>query len=152
MGLIGKMFEGFRVGRDEKVRHLERVPIFEDCSMKQLRAIADISKIVEVPERTVLCRAGESGDEFFIIIDGTALVTVSAQRRVRIRPGEFFGEMSLLDGEPRSATVKAETDLRLLVIERMHFWSLLHQVPELTERMLVTLSRRIRQRERLQNT
>ncbi len=152
MGLIGKMFEGFRVGRDEKIRHLERVPIFEDCSMKQLRAIADISKIVEVPERTVLCRAGEPGDEFFILVDGTALVTVSAQRRVRIRPGEFFGEMSLLDGEPRSATVKAETDLRLLVIERLHFWSLLHQVPELTEQMLVTLSRRIRQRERLQNS
>jgi CRP/FNR family transcriptional regulator/CRP/FNR family cyclic AMP-dependent transcriptional regulator len=144
------MFEGFRVGRDQKIRHLERVPIFEDCSARQLRAIADISKVVEVPERTVLCRAGEAGGEFFIIVDGTALVTVSAQKKVRLRPGEFFGEMSLLDGEPRSATVKAETDLRLLVIERMHFWTLLREVPELTERMLTTLSRRIRAHERSQ--
>ncbi|MEK7385981.1 MAG: cyclic nucleotide-binding domain-containing protein [candidate division NC10 bacterium] len=151
MGLIGRMFETYRVGRDEKIKHLERVPIFEDCSMKQLRRIADISTIVEVPERTVLCRAGEAGEEFFVLIDGTALVTLSPQRRGRISPGEFFGEMSLLDGEPRSATVKAETDLRLLVIDRSHFWALLREVPELTERILVTLSKRVRNTQRMLN-
>ena len=148
MGLIGRMFEAFRVGRDEKIRHLERVPIFEDCSMRQLRAIADISKIVEVPARTQLTKMGEPGDEFFIIIDGTALVTLSPQRRGRIKPGEFFGEMSLIDGEPRSANVKAETDLRLLVIERSHFWTLLREVPELTEKVMLTLSRRVRNLQR----
>ena len=151
MGLIGRMFETYRVGRDEKIKHLERVLIFEDCSMKQLRRIADISTIVEVPERTVLCRAGEAGEEFFVLIDGTALVTLSPQRRGRISPGEFFGEMSLLDGEPRSATVKAETDLRLLVIDRSHFWALLREVPELTERILVTLSKRVRNTQRMLN-
>ena len=151
MGLIGRMFETFRVSRDDKIKHLERVPIFEDCGMKQLRRIADISTIVEVPERTVLCRAGESGEEFFVLIDGTALVTLSPQRRGRISPGEFFGEMSLLDGEPRSATVKAETDLRLLVIDRSHFWALLREVPELTERILVALSKRVRNTQRMLN-
>ena len=119
--------------------------------MKQLRAIADISKIVEVPERTVLCRVGEPGDEFFVIVDGTALVTLTPQRKHRLRPGEFFGEMSLLDGEPRSATVKAETDLRLLVIDRRHFWTLLREVPGLTEQLLVTLSRRVRATQRALN-
>ncbi|MBI2491979.1 MAG: cyclic nucleotide-binding domain-containing protein [Candidatus Rokubacteria bacterium] len=148
MGLIGRMFEAFRVGRDEKIRHLERVPIFEDCSMRQLRAIADICKVVEVPARTQLTRMGEPGDEFFIIIDGSALVTLSPHRRGRIKPGEFFGEMSLIDGEPRSANVKAETDLRLLVIDRSHFWTLLREVPELTEKVLVTLSRRVRNLQR----
>jgi len=143
----GKVFEGFRVARDEKVKYLERVPIFEDCSRRQLRAVADISRVVEVPERTVLTRQGEPGEEFFIIIDGTAVVTVSAQRRHRLRPGEFFGEMSLLDGEPRSATVTAQTDLRLLVISRAHFWELLRGVPDLTQKMLVTLSRRVRELE-----
>ncbi len=151
MGLIGRMFEGFRVGRDEKIRHLDRVPMFEDCSLKELRAVADISKIVEVPERTVLCRAGEPGDEFFVIVDGTALVTLTPQRKHRLRPGEFFGEMSLLDGEPRSATVKAETDLRLLVIDRRHFWTLLREVPGLTEQLLITLSRRVRATQRALN-
>jgi CRP-like cAMP-binding protein len=147
MGLIERMFDSFRVGRDEKITHLERIPLFEDCSQRQLRAVADISTVVEVPERTVLTRAGEPGDEFFVIIDGTALVTLSPQKRHRMRPGEFFGEMSLLDGGPRSATVKAETDLRLLVIGRTHFWRLLREVPGLTERILVTLSRRVRQQQ-----
>ncbi len=140
MQLTSKVFEGFKVARDEKIKYLERVPIFEDCRMRQLRAVADISKVVEIPERTVLTRQGEAGEEFFIIIDGTAVVTVSAQRRHRLRPGEFFGKMRLLDGDPRSATVKAETDLRLLVISRAHFWEVLREVPELTHKMLVTLS------------
>src|SRR5947199_9567596 len=100
MELIGKMFNAFRVARDEKIRHLERVPLFEDCSLRQLRAVADIASVVEVPERTVLTRAGEPGDEFFIIIAGTALVTLSAQKRHRIQPGQVVRALSLLDGEP----------------------------------------------------
>jgi len=60
MKLIGDVFEVFRTARDEKVRYLERVPIFEACSLRQLRAVADISKVVEVPERTVLTRQGEA--------------------------------------------------------------------------------------------
>ena len=144
MRLIGDVFESFRTAREEKIRYLERVPIFEECTARQLRAVADISKVVEVPERTVLTRQGEPGNEFFILIDGTALVTLSMHRRHRLRPGEFFGEMSLLDGEPRSATVKAETDLRVLVISRAHFWQLLRDVPELTLKMLVILSHRVR--------
>jgi len=147
MKLIGEIFEVFRTAREEKIKYLERVPHFEACSMRQLRAVADIAKVVEVPERTVLTRQGEPGDEFFIIIDGTALVTLSMQKRHRLRPGEFFGEMSLLDGEPRSATVKAETDLRVLVISRVNFWQLLREVPDLTQKMLVNLTRRIRELE-----
>src|SRR5438445_10725615 len=107
MELIGKMFNAFHVARDEKITHLERVPLFEDCSLRQLRAVADISSVVEVPERAVLTRAGEPGDEFFVIIDGTALVALSPQRRHRTNPGECFCVMSPLDGEPRCATVRA---------------------------------------------
>jgi hypothetical protein len=87
MKLIGDVFEVFRTGREEKISYLERVPIFEACSTRQLRAVADISKVVEVPERTVLTRQGEPGDEFFIIVDGAALVTLSIHKRHRMRPG-----------------------------------------------------------------
>ncbi|MBI4270438.1 MAG: cyclic nucleotide-binding domain-containing protein [Candidatus Rokubacteria bacterium] len=138
----------FRLAGDEKIRHLQRVPIFEECTRKQLRAVADISKVIEVPALAVLTRQGAREDEFFVIIDGTATVKLSARKRLRLGPGDFFGEMSLLDGEPRSATVRAETDLRLLVIGRSHFWELLREVPELTQRMLVTLSRRVRELEK----
>ena len=99
----------------------------------------------------MLTRVGEPGEEFFFILDGAAMVDVTRRKRIRLGPGEFFGEMSLLDGEPRSATVRAETDMRLLVILRRNFQSLLTEVPELTRSILVVLSRRLREIERALN-
>jgi CRP/FNR family transcriptional regulator, cyclic AMP receptor protein len=138
----------YRITQDEKIRRLEEVPLFAECSRKQLRSVAAISRVVELPAGTVLTRMGEPGDAFFVIVDGSALVEISPRKRARLSPGEFFGEMSLLDGEPRSATVRAETDVRLLAIPRRNFQSLLHEVPDLTYKILVTLSRRLRQLER----
>src|SRR5262249_5741402 len=63
---------GPRVSNDEKIRHLEDVPLLADCTQKQLRALSDISRVVEVPAGTSLTRAGQPGDEFFVIIDGSA--------------------------------------------------------------------------------
>ena len=77
-------------------------------------------------------------------MDGSARVEVSADKRAPAT-GEFFGEMSILDGSARSATVVADTPLRLLVISRQHFSALLADVPGLTQALLVTLSRRVRQ-------
>jgi CRP/FNR family transcriptional regulator, cyclic AMP receptor protein len=65
----------------------------------------------------------------------------------QMQPGDFFGEMSRLDGEPRSATVAATTDLRLPIVDRAHFWRLLDQTPELVGRILTILSRRDRRLE-----
>ena len=135
---------GSRVSHDEKMRHLEEVPLLADCTQKQLRALSDISRMVEVPAGTSLTRAGQPGDEFFVIIDGSAAVEKPGQKRVFMRPGDFFGEMSLLDGGPRSVTVRAATELRVLVIDRKNFQELLREVPDLTHKLLVTLSRRIR--------
>ena len=137
----------YRVGQDVKIRHLEKVTIFQEATQRQLRAVAAISKVVEMPAGSMLTRAGEPGDEFFLIIDGTAMVELSPRKRRRLSPGDFFGEMSLFDGEPRSATVRAETDMRLLVIVRRHFQALMTEVPDLTIKILGTLSRRIRQLE-----
>jgi CRP-like cAMP-binding protein len=64
-----------------------------------------------------------------------------------LHPGDFFGEMSLLDGEPRSATIVATTDLRLLIVDRSHFWRLLDETPDLVRRILTILSRRVRRLE-----
>jgi CRP/FNR family transcriptional regulator, cyclic AMP receptor protein len=142
---------GIRIPQDEKIRHLQKVDIFANCTRKQLKAVAAISRVVEAPTGTVLTRAGESGEEFFFILDGAAMVEVTRRKRVRLMPGEFFGEMSLLDGEPRSATVRAETDMRLLVILRRNFQSLLTQVPDITRAILIVLSRRLRDLERTLN-
>ena len=133
--------------QDDKIERLKEVPFFEACSQRQLRSVAKIARVFDVAADTVLTRAGEPGDEFFLIIDGTARVDVSVEKQVPLHPGEFFGEMSLLDGGPRSATVVAATPVRLLVINRRHFSVLLKDVPGLTQTLLVTLSKRVRQAE-----
>jgi CRP-like cAMP-binding protein len=138
---------GPRVTQDDKIARLEEVPLLEECSRKQLKAVAKITDVVEVPAGTVLARQGEPGNEFYLIMDGSAHVELSARRRARLKPGDYFGEMSLLDGEPRSATVAADTPMRLLVIKRRDFATLLREAPELTQSILVTLSRRLRQAE-----
>src|SRR5438477_2399539 len=110
-----------RLRQDEKMTYLQRVQLFEACSSRQLRAIARIAEVQGVPAGYVLAQAGEPGDRFFVIVDGAARIVVSAQQQSRIGPGEFFGEMSLLDGGPRSATVIADTAIRLLVVHRRDF-------------------------------
>jgi CRP/FNR family transcriptional regulator, cyclic AMP receptor protein len=134
---------------DTRVQHLARVSLFSDCTDQELRRIADISRIVEVSAGTVLTKAGESGDSFFFIIDGRVSVETQAGYGDPLQPGDFFGEMSLLDGEPRSATITAMTDVRLLVVDRSHFWRLLNETPDLVRRMLAVLSRRVRRLEQV---
>jgi CRP-like cAMP-binding protein len=138
-----------RLGQDEKMTYLQRVNLFESCSTRQLRAIARIAEVQEVPAGTVLARIGEPGDRFFVAVDGAARIEISAQNHIRLGPGAFFGEMSLLDGEPRSATVIADTAMRLLVISRRDFVTLLREVPSLTQQMLVTLCQRLRRAEQV---
>jgi CRP-like cAMP-binding protein len=140
-----------KLGQDEKMTYLQRVHLFESCSSRQLRAIARIAEVQEVPAGEVLARTGEPGDRFFVVVDGSARVEVSPQNQGRIGPGAFFGEISLLDGEPRSATVIADTAMRLLVIHRRDFVTLLREVPSLTQLMLVTLCQRLRNAEKALN-
>jgi len=146
-GRLEPVLSGPGAKQEDKIERLKEVALFEACSQRQLRSVARIARVFDVAAGTLLTRAGEPGDEFFLIIDGTARAEVSAQKHVLLHPGEFFGEMSLLDGGPRSATVVADTPLRLLVISRRHFAGLLKDVPGLTETLLVTLSRRVRQAE-----
>ena len=145
-GEPGRFFEG-RVTQDDKIARLEDVTLLEGCSRKQLRAVARITDVLELPAGTVLARAGEPGNEFFLIVDGSARVEVSVRKRSRLERGDYFGEMSLLDGGPRSATVIAETPVRLLVINRRDFTTLLREAPGLTQNLLITLSKRVRQAE-----
>ncbi len=164
MELIGRMLDGSipysiksllrrgdlvpgRMSREDKITHLQEIPLLEGCTRGQLRAIARIAEVREVPEGTVLTRRGEPGEEFFVIVDGRARVEVTPRKRGRLGPGDFFGEISLLDGGPRSATVTAETAMRLLVIGRRHFSRLLRELPDLGRAIMGVLARRLRQAE-----
>ena len=132
---------------DAQLRHLQRVPLFSGFNEDELRRVAEHSRIVDAPGGTVITQIGDAGDSFFIIIDGTAAVRTPVGAGSQLHPGDCFGEMSLVDGEPRSATIVAATDLRLLVVDRSHFWRLLDETPELMRRILTILSRRVRRLE-----
>ncbi len=131
-GRLEPVSSGPGAKQEDKIERLKEIPIFEGCSQRQLRSVAKIARVFDVAADTVLARAGEPGDEFFLIIDGSVWVEVSSEKRVLLHPGEFFGEMSILDGGPRSATIVADTPVRLLVITRRHFSMLLTDVPGLT--------------------
>ena len=132
---------------DAQLRHLQRVPLFSGFNEDELRRVAEHSRIVDAPAGTVITQIGDAGDSFFIIIDGTAAVRTPVGAGSQLQPGDCFGEMSLVDGEPRSATIVATTDLRLLVVDLSHFWRLLNETPELIRRILTILSRRVRRLE-----
>ena len=134
---------------DPRIEHLRRVSLFSDCTDDELRRIAQVSRTVEIPAGTIVTEIGTPGDSFFFIIDGRVSVQTPAGVGDPLRPGDFFGEMSLLDGEPRSATVTATTDLRLLVVDRTQFWRLLNENSDLVRRILMVLSRRVRRLEQV---
>ena len=140
------VLSGSGVQREANIE-LKDVPMFEGCSERQLRSIVRIARVFDAPAGTLITRVGEPGNEFYLILDGTVSVDLSVGKPVALRPGEFFGEMSLLDGNPRSATVVTDTPVRLLVINRENFSVLRREVPDFTQILLVTLSRRVRHAE-----
>jgi CRP-like cAMP-binding protein len=128
---------------------LEKSPLFAGLSARELAKISRLMDEVWVPMGNRLATIGEAGREMFIIVDGRALVTTRRGRTVHLGPGDFFGEMSLIDGDPRSATVEAATPMRLLVLKYREFWQLLDESLPMTRKIMRTLSRRLRQAERL---
>jgi CRP-like cAMP-binding protein len=126
---------------------LRNVPLFKGLSQKQLEQIARLVDEVEAPAGKRLATVGETGHELFIIMDGQARVLLPKGRTVRLGPGEFFGEMSLVDGGPRSATVEATTPMQLLVVGHREFWQLLDEAPSLNAKVMRTLAGRLRDAE-----
>ena len=129
--------------QNTKVEALKRIPLFEDLSRKELAALARIPEDVEVPEGKVLCKEGEIGREFFVIIEGEADVTRRGKHLATDRGGEFFGEISLLEHTPRVATVTAKTPLRFFVLTSQDFRHLLDKNPKVERKVLQALARRV---------
>lgn len=127
-----------------KVEMLRKVPLFSGLSQRQLEQIAKLADEIEVPAGRQLATAGESGHELFVIVDGEVSVRAKGGRTVRLGYGDFFGEMSLVDGGPRSATVVATTPMKLLVVSHREFWSLLNEAPQVAGKIMRTLSQRLR--------
>jgi CRP/FNR family transcriptional regulator, cyclic AMP receptor protein len=129
---------------DTKADALARCPFFAGLSRSDLLELAKVSEDMEVEEGKVLTREGQSGSEFFVIVDGEVSVTKNGQEIRTLGPGDFFGEIALLEDTPRTATVAAKTPLRFFVLTRRSFRSLLAHQPELEQKVLAALEERVR--------
>jgi CRP/FNR family transcriptional regulator, cyclic AMP receptor protein len=129
---------------DARIERLGAISLFRACSHSELRELARITTELEVPDGAVLCREGATGSDCFVIVEGEVTVTIGGDEICMLGPGGFFGEMALLDGGPRVATVTAASDLRLLVLSRQEFSTLLTTVPSVARRMLAAVGARLR--------
>ena len=123
---------------------LRTVPIFSTCTAKELKAIAATVKEVDFPAGKVICEEGQTGVWLHVIVQGETKVQVGGRTRARLGPGAFFGEIALLDGGPRTATVIAETPVRALSIVIWDFKALLQSQSNLALKMLEEVCRRVR--------
>ena len=139
-----------RLGRDPKIERLSQAQIFSACNKRELAKIAALSDEVEVPAGRVLIREGDFGHEFFVIESGTAKATIRGRKGGTMGPGECFGEMALLHRAPRSATVTAESDMHLLVLNSREFSTLMDDVPSVARKVLAAVAERLRDAERPQ--
>lgn len=126
------------------IEMLQAVPLLSTCNKKELGRIASLGTRIEVQDGKVLTEQGRPGREFFLVIDGHASCSVDATEVASFGPGDYFGEMALLDGGPRHATVVAKGPTDVLVLETREFWALLDAAPSIAKKLLVVLAQRER--------
>ena len=136
--------------KDSKLDLLGKVPLFTACSKRDLRKIAAHVEEVDVPEGKVLMHKGRHGSECFVVAEGTAKATMPGRKSVFLGPGSVLGEMSLLDGGVRSATVTAESPMHLLVLSSRDFSVVVDDVPQVARGIMKVLAARLRDAERAQ--
>lgn len=128
----------------EAVELLSNVPLFSELSKKELQSFASAAKEVRHRPGAVLAREGDSGLGFFLIVEGTAAVSIGGKPRGKMGPGDFFGEIALLEGGPRTATVTAETPIRVIGLTQWVFRRIVEQNPSVAMKMLKVMASRLR--------
>src|SRR6266700_8246255 len=126
----------------EVIRHFEGVPLFATVSKQGLRAIVEAADEIDVPAGTALVREGEHDRYLYVITAGTAVVTIEGRKRSELFPGDFFGELAFLSGTPRTATVKAYTDLTVMALDPRKLDVIVTKEPAIARQLLAAMARR----------
>ena len=132
------------MGTKEVIAQLAKVPLLAECSRRDLQSIARAVKDINHRAGTVIAREGDPGIGLFIIVDGTCDVSIGGRRKAKLGPGDFFGEIALLDGGPRTATVTAMTDVELLGLTEWVFRGLMIEQPSVAVKTLQAMAGRLR--------
>jgi CRP-like cAMP-binding protein len=129
--------------KDGKIELLKQVPLFSRCNKKQLAAIATLADLIDMPAGKLLVREGSRGRDFMVIVDGAVNVSRQGHKINALGPGDFIGEMALISGAPRNATVTTTRPSSLLVVTERQFWDLLEQTPGMQMSVIKALGERL---------
>ncbi|MFN2590755.1 MAG: cyclic nucleotide-binding domain-containing protein [Actinomycetota bacterium] len=129
------------------VRYFQRVPLFSDLSKRGVRRVVQAATEIDEPEGTVLVREGDLGRELYVLVSGSARVSRKGRRIAEMGPGDFFGELAFLSHAPRTATVTATSDSRLMILGPRELEVLLRAEPRIGIKMLDVVARRLREVE-----
>jgi CRP-like cAMP-binding protein len=133
------------VKRSKVQDHLANVPLFATCSKRDRGIIARHAEEVTLREGAVLIEEGDPGDAFYVVMDGEAAVQRNGRRVNTLRPGDYFGELALLDSAPRNATVVADGPVTVAVLGARVFSVLLKELPNMSDKLLRGMARRLRE-------
>jgi CRP-like cAMP-binding protein len=136
------------VGIHERIELLRTVWLFADCTEEELARIASLAHVRPAAVGSVIIKQGDPGEEFYVVLDGTAQVTIDGDVVEDIGPGAFFGEMALIDGGERSATVTATSLTQLMILARAEFNQMIEvAMPSIAARLLTVVGARSRVRD-----
>jgi CRP-like cAMP-binding protein len=135
------------VVRDEKLEKMRRVPLLAGHGGRELERLGMLTDEVDLPAGRVVMRQGDRGEELFVLMRGAARVERDGRDLVTLRADDWFGEISLVDGGPRTATVTLSEDSALLVVGRSQFHQLMEEFPEVRIQLLESLAQRVRSAE-----
>jgi CRP/FNR family transcriptional regulator, cyclic AMP receptor protein len=132
-----------RLSRQTKVGLLKQIPLFAGCSRAELEAVSRVADELTLPEGRVLMRQGMPGRELFVLVDGEVTVERDGDTIAVRHGGDFVGELALVTGRPRTATVTARTDLQTLVLDRVSFDGLLRDMPTIAVKVMKAVAERL---------
>jgi CRP-like cAMP-binding protein len=129
--------------RNAKIELLKSVPLFSQCTRKELAAVAAVADEIDLREGRELTRQGSPGREFFVLIEGEAEVRRNGRKVRTLGDGDFFGEIALVTKRPRTATVVARTPVRVLVVTDRSFRRMIEESPSMQTKVLQALAERL---------
>ena len=132
-------------GKHDRERLLGQVSLFSACSDKELERLARHAELVDFRAGEVLMTEGQTGHEFYVVIDGEVGITRGGETVAKLGPGSYAGEQALLDPGPRTATVTALRDTQSVLLSSREFYAAIDEVPTLARKLLAGMARRLRE-------
>jgi CRP-like cAMP-binding protein len=129
--------------KNAKIELLKRVPLFERCSQRELAQIAALADELTLPDARKLTSEGAGGSEFLVLVEGEADVVRKGRIVNELGPGDFVGEIALVSGKPRTATVRTRGPARILVLTASGFRTLMRDVPSIQDKVLAAITARL---------